>query len=83
MAHNNIDEGEAFVQGKTPENARALLAAAKEQGIDVALVRTANDGYIVPEALADVVTPAAEKPEPEKKTTPARQQTASTAKTRE
>lgn len=46
--------GETFVPGKTPENARALLDAATELGLDPAdAVRTINGGFVVPNAVAD------------------------------
>lgn len=89
MARNNIQEGEVFVQGKTSEKARELLAAAQEQGVDVALVRTANGGFIVPESLVDgdktegdePKEPEAAKAKPEEsKGTTARQSAPSTGK---
>jgi hypothetical protein len=46
-----LDDGDAYIQGRSPEKARELLAAAEEAGIDTALVRTTSDGYIVPKEL--------------------------------
>jgi hypothetical protein len=45
--------GDAFVAGRSPEAARALLTAAVRLGLDPAVVRTTDGGYIVPEEVAD------------------------------
>ena len=50
------DIGETFVFGKTTEMARYLLAAAEELGYDPAVVRTARDGFVVPDDVWDLVT---------------------------
>lgn len=49
--------GEVFVNGKTPEQARDLLDAADDLGVDRGVVRTTMHGFIVP---ADVFDRAAE-----------------------
>jgi sialic acid synthase SpsE len=46
----NIPEGYGFVAGRSRENAKAILAAAKAAGVDAALVQTTLDGYLAPEA---------------------------------
>jgi hypothetical protein len=46
----NIPEGYGFVAGRSRENAKAILAAAKAAGVDVSLVTTTADGYLAPEA---------------------------------
>jgi hypothetical protein len=46
----NIPEGYGFVAGRSRENAKAILAAAKAAGVDTALVQTTLDGYLAPEA---------------------------------
>jgi sialic acid synthase SpsE len=46
----NIPEGYGFVAGRSRENAKAILAAAKAAGVDVNLVQTTLDGYLAPEA---------------------------------
>lgn len=45
--------GETFVQGKTPQTARELLAAAEALGLDSLVVRTAAAGFIVPNEVWD------------------------------
>lgn len=45
--------GETFVAGKDRDTARALLAAADDLGIDRMVVRTANGGFVVPDAVYD------------------------------
>lgn len=49
------EPGEVFVNGKTPEVARALLAAAEDLGFDPIVVRTANGGFVVPDQVWDAV----------------------------
>jgi hypothetical protein len=46
-----LDDGDAYIQGRSPEKSRELLEAAEAAGIDPALVRTTSDGYIVPKEL--------------------------------
>lgn len=46
--------GEGFVPGRSKETARQLLAAAREAGVDEGVVRTSDDGYIVPKEVLDV-----------------------------
>lgn len=50
--------GETFVQGKSPQTARALLNACDELGIDRHEVRTVTGGFIVPNAVYDHAAPA-------------------------
>lgn len=47
-----INEGDAFIEGRSPEKARELLAKAEAAGIDPGLVRTTSGGYLVPEEIA-------------------------------
>lgn len=46
-----LDDGDAYIQGRSPEKSRELLEAAEAAGLDTALVRTTSDGYIVPAEL--------------------------------
>lgn len=46
-----LNDGDAYIQGRSPEKSRELLEAAESAGIDPALVRTTSDGYIVPKEL--------------------------------
>jgi hypothetical protein len=46
----DIPDGYGFVAGRSRENAKAILAAAKAAGVDVNLVQTVMGGYIAPEA---------------------------------
>lgn len=48
--------GWTFVNGKNPETARALLAAADRAGVSQDLVRTTHTGYTVPDEVADALT---------------------------
>lgn len=45
--------GEAFIYGRTRDNARAILAAANRVGVDQRAVRTTDTGFIVPASVAD------------------------------
>ena len=47
------DVGETFVAGKTPETARALLAACDTLGMARFNVRTGARGFVVPNAVYD------------------------------
>lgn len=46
-----LEEGQAYVSGKSPQKARELIAAAEEAGIDVRRILTTSGGYIVPKEL--------------------------------
>lgn len=46
-----LADGDAYVQGRSPEKSKELLEAAVAAGIDPALVRTTSDGYFVPKEL--------------------------------
>lgn len=41
--------GEVFVSEKTPQMARLLLEAAEQEGEESLVVRTVNQGFIVPD----------------------------------
>lgn len=61
---------EAFVPGLTTEHATKLLAAAADLGLDASEVRTTEDGFLVPQKVADKVFPpkkAAAKKAPARK----------------
>lgn len=47
-----IEDGYAFVSPRTPDTARALLAAAAAAGQEAYVVRTTIGGYIVPVAVS-------------------------------
>lgn len=48
-----INEGDAFIKGRSREVAADLLERAEALGIDTSLVRTTSHGYIVPVALVE------------------------------
>jgi hypothetical protein len=48
----HLNDGEAYLKGRSPETAQRLLDAAKEAGLE-GQVRTTSYGYIVPQELAD------------------------------
>lgn len=60
----NIEEGEGFIGGLTPENAQRALAAAEALGLDPTVVRSTLDGFIVPEAVLDEFEKPAKKSAP-------------------
>lgn len=62
-----INEGEAFVEGLTQENAKALLEAAEALDVQVYEVRTTSGGFIVPEAVADKAFPPKKQTAAQKK----------------
>jgi hypothetical protein len=47
-----LEEGYAFVSPRTPDTARALLAAAEAIGVESWNVRTTTGGYYVPVAVS-------------------------------
>lgn len=47
-----LNDGEAFVEGRSPQKARELLAAAEAAGLDTGSVQTTSNGYIVPKEIA-------------------------------
>lgn len=51
------DEEGGFVYGKTPENARMLLAAAERLGMPPEVVRASDEGFYVPLDLVNDVLP--------------------------
>ena len=53
MSRSRPGIGETFVWGKDKHTARALLAAARETGFDATVVRTTQDGFIVPNQVAE------------------------------
>lgn len=54
MITPNLNDGEAFVNGRSEETARKLYEAAEKAGIDISLISTASHGYVVPKELVDV-----------------------------
>lgn len=50
--------GETFVWGLDKHTARALLAAAKRVGLDPLHVRTTQNGFIVPNVVAEAASDA-------------------------
>lgn len=67
-----LHAGEAFVAGRSRENARALLDQAAERGEDPSVVRATVGGYIVPESFLD-------EPEPKPKAAPRKRTTKAAA----
>lgn len=48
IRHQQIGEGEAFVEPRSVDTARGLLAAAEELGYGASVVRTQQGGYLAP-----------------------------------
>jgi hypothetical protein len=48
----HLNDGEAYIKGRSPEKAAQLIQAAEDAGLEGS-VRTTSYGYIVPEQLAD------------------------------
>lgn len=52
MPHTlKLEDGEAFVEGRSQSKARKLLKAAKDAKLDARVVRATSNGYIVPKSL--------------------------------
>lgn len=51
MLEPTLNDGEAYVAGRSEEKARELIEAAQKAGLDPALVSTTSHGYIVPAEL--------------------------------
>jgi hypothetical protein len=69
MNETHLNDGEAFIEGRSAEKARELIEKAKEAGVDPSLIRTTSSGYIVPEELAgEKARTAGEQREDEGKT---------------
>jgi len=50
---SNPRPGETYVHGLAQDTAQALLEAADRAGVDQALVRVSDGGFIVPDAVHD------------------------------
>lgn len=48
---------EVFFEGQSTESARALLAAAASLGLSPKVVRSTEDGFAVPQEVADALGP--------------------------
>lgn len=53
IRHQQIPEGHAFVEPRSPETARALLDAAKELDLDASVVQTQQGGYLAPSEVVE------------------------------
>lgn len=53
MLEPTLNDGEAYVDGRSEDKARELHEAAKRAGIDWARVSTTSHGYIVPAELVE------------------------------
>lgn len=53
LALTRLDIGDTFVAGKDQPTAAALLAACDELGLDQAVVRTVDGGFVVPDEVWD------------------------------
>lgn len=53
MLEPTLNDGEAYVAGRSEETAKRLYDLAKKAGIDQSLVSTTSHGYIVPAELLD------------------------------
>lgn len=51
--HQQIPEGEAFVEPRNVETVRGLLAAAEKLNLDPSVVRTQSGGYLAPAAVVE------------------------------
>lgn len=51
MITPNLQDGEAYVEGRSEATARKLYLAADKAGIDVSQISTTSHGYIVPKEL--------------------------------
>lgn len=61
----DIPEGFAFVEGRSRDNARALLAAADEVGISQYTVKAVDGGYLAPVEVAEAYTNPSPEPDEE------------------
>jgi len=48
MLEPTLNDGEAYVPGRSEETARHLMELAEKHGVDSSLVSTTSHGYIVP-----------------------------------
>lgn len=64
--------GDVFVQGQNAETAKKLLDAVGEDG-DASVIRTVEDGFLIPEEIANKVYPEG-VPEPAEAEQPDEQQ---------
>lgn len=53
LNHQQIPEGHAFVEPRDVETARGLIAAAEGLGIDPAVVKTQQGGYLAPTEVVE------------------------------
>ena len=53
LNHQQIPEGHAFVEPRDVETARGLIAAAESIGVDPAVVRTQQGGYLAPTEVVE------------------------------
>ena len=44
----HLNEGESYVEGRSPETAQALMESAEAAGLSTSAVKTTSFGYIVP-----------------------------------
>lgn len=51
MTNVHLNEGEAFVEGRSAEKARELIERAEAAGLSASVVSTTSFGYIVPEEI--------------------------------
>jgi colicin import membrane protein len=51
----SIPKGYGVIAGRSKATAEKLLAFAREQGLDVAVVKSTRDGYQVPQSIIDSV----------------------------
>lgn len=58
-----LNDGEAYVEGRSEETARKLYEAAEKAGVDVSLISTTSHGYVVPKELVSKKAKAAAKEE--------------------
>lgn len=76
----SIPAGYALIPGRGVENARRVLAAAVEAGLDAYAVRTTDEGYIAPTAVLAAYEAVTINEEPEDGSVPAQRKTRSSKK---
>lgn len=51
MLEPTLNDGQAYVPGRSEDTARHLMELAEKAGLDASVVSTTSHGYIVPEEL--------------------------------
>ena len=51
----SVQIGETLIYGRTPEQARTVVAAARACGVPVTRIKSVESGFIVPNQVADKI----------------------------